>query len=357
MRFKVPLGLPDPTPLIPAANPPTMGKWTLGRQLFYDPTWLTADGKTACATCHKTKAFTDGVVHDGFRTPSLVNVVYNRTQFHDGRVVYLEEVVQRTLDDERLPEQTLSFRHVWGGVVTRLSNDAHWRGEFEKVFGTGPTQDALGKAMATYLRTLLAGDSLQDRADAKRRSRSAATLTAEDYQSAIDDAFLTSIGQTAEARTKISQRLQHGNELFQTWCIRCHSGPTYSDHGFHNLGVGDPVDLQAGVGLGRFAALPIGLKQPEALGAYATPTLRGLPRTGAYMHNGEMTSLEAVVKFHAEGGHDNWYLDKGYKANHLRYGNPPWDLTAEEQSDVVLFLRALEGMPVHPSVAGPPGKE
>ena len=36
ITIKVPRGLPDPTPLIPASNPPSYGKWRLGKKVFFD---------------------------------------------------------------------------------------------------------------------------------------------------------------------------------------------------------------------------------------------------------------------------------------------------------------------------------
>src|SRR5580765_5499284 len=54
IKIKVPRGLPDPTPSIPAANPPTLGKWLLGKRLFFDDKLLslTLTTSTSCASCH-----------------------------------------------------------------------------------------------------------------------------------------------------------------------------------------------------------------------------------------------------------------------------------------------------------------
>ena len=103
VKLRVPLGLPDPTPFIPKDNSLTLAKWELGRRLFYDQSYLTPQGKTSCATCHKpADGFADHQKnHDGFNTPTLLNCVYNKHQFWDGRATYLEEVVQQTLEDER----------------------------------------------------------------------------------------------------------------------------------------------------------------------------------------------------------------------------------------------------------------
>src|SRR5262249_42778825 len=54
IKIKVPIGLPDPTPYVPSANPLTFAKWRLGQKLFYDPSWLynPARDRKACADCH-----------------------------------------------------------------------------------------------------------------------------------------------------------------------------------------------------------------------------------------------------------------------------------------------------------------
>src|SRR5262249_19885179 len=155
----------DPTPFIPETNPPTLAKWELGRQLFFSTVYLSKKQTESCASCHVPER---GFVwstrkHGEFNTPTLVNVVFNRHQFWDGRATHLEQVVALSLEDE-LETDSKGFRHTWGGAVRRLRESPKFNKQFDHVFGTNPTQDAVGKALATYLRTLLAGDSLHDRA-------------------------------------------------------------------------------------------------------------------------------------------------------------------------------------------------
>ncbi len=78
------------------ANP---GKIALGQRLFFERR-LSADGTVACSNCHDPKqAFTDGRPvsigikgHVGQRNaPTILNALYNKTQFWDGRVRTLEE--------------------------------------------------------------------------------------------------------------------------------------------------------------------------------------------------------------------------------------------------------------------------
>jgi cytochrome c peroxidase len=69
-------------------------------------------------------------------------------------------------------------------------------------------------------------------------------------------------------------------------------------------------------------------------GAFKTPTLREIARTGPYMHDGSMKTLEEVIDFYDKGGLPNKNLDKS-----LRKLN----LTVDEKKDLVAFLNALSG--------------
>src|SRR6266849_628911 len=85
--------------VIPADNPQTPEKVALGEKLFFDGR-LSADGTVACATCHDpAQAFTDGQAtsvgvngRNGERNaPTILNALYNKTQFWDGRAKTLED--------------------------------------------------------------------------------------------------------------------------------------------------------------------------------------------------------------------------------------------------------------------------
>src|SRR5437879_4858773 len=84
---------------VPADNPQTPEKIALGKKLFFDGR-LSADGTVSCATCHDPDhAFTDGKpVSIGIRgqvgqrnAPTILNALYNKTQFWDGRAETLED--------------------------------------------------------------------------------------------------------------------------------------------------------------------------------------------------------------------------------------------------------------------------
>src|SRR6185295_2497804 len=103
----LPLGIPREvwTYFIPKDNPITAAKVELGRKLFFDPR-LSADASISCATCHDpARAFTDGkTVAEGIRgrmghrnSPTLLNAMFNASQFWDGRAGSLEEQARMPL--------------------------------------------------------------------------------------------------------------------------------------------------------------------------------------------------------------------------------------------------------------------
>src|SRR5205807_2739303 len=139
---KVPLGLPDPRPFIPSANPPTYGKWRLGQAIFFTPLLQGKSRKYSCASCHDTtRGFADPreqIPAGELKAPSLVNAIYNRHQFWDGRATALEEVVVHSLEDEQVDEEARAspraeVTHRWG--MQALAKNASFRFEFERVFG------------------------------------------------------------------------------------------------------------------------------------------------------------------------------------------------------------------------------
>jgi cytochrome c peroxidase len=294
---QVPLGLPARE--FPKDNPLSAERVKLGRQLFFDPI-LSADKTVACASCHSPEHGFAGAGERprGIRgqqtprkAPSLLNRAYGSAFFWDGRARSLEEQALKPIEDptemgSAMPE-----------VLKRLSENDQYKTKFEQAFPDGVTKENLGKAIASFERVLLRGDSPLDRFREKGQ-RSA---------------------MTAEQR--------HGQWLYESKgsCWKCHSGPNFTDERFHNTGVSwkkEPLDL------GRFSVT----KVDSDLGKFKTPTLRGLALTAPYMHDGSMKTLDEVVEFYNRGGNKNSNLDPLIS---------PLNLSKEEKDALVAFLKAL----------------
>ena len=284
LLIAVPLGLDRYLPA-PADNPLTPGKVELGRQLFRDRR-LSLDGSLACATCHNpSRSFsgaepvTAGVFGRRGRrnAPALINRAYERSFFWDGRTTSLEEQVLRPIEDPTEMGFTV------GEAAARV----------------GLTPREVSEALASYLRSVLSGNSPFDR---------------------FVDGERAALGPEAMA----------GLALFRgkARCSACHFGPTFSDASFHNTGVAWRDGRIADDG--RFAVTG----REEDRGAFRTPTLRDIARTAPYMHDGSLPTLDDVVDFYAGGGRPNPALDAKIR---------PLSLTADERVALIAFLQSLTG--------------
>lgn len=301
-RLAALLGLEDPSTFLSSDNPLTAEKVELGRLLFFDKR-LSKDNSIACASCHMpTLAFTDGQqvssgikhLQGGRSAPASINRVYSQAQFWDGRAATLEE---QSIGPFINPVEHGFLDH--DEMIKKMNKIEGYRKLFKEVFGTEITIDGVGKAIASFQRTILSGNSPGDRFD------------------------------YGEDEKAISPAAQLGLELFRgkARCTRCHSGFNFTDEKFHNLG----IDWDTGkVDLGRYAVT----ESPEEIGAFKTPTLREISRTAPYMHNGRFSTLEEVVSFYNEGGIKNPHQDA------LIF---PLELTDQEKLDLVEYLRSLNG--------------
>ena len=166
----------------------------LGRQLFSDRR-LSRDGSRACASCHDPgRAFSDGrpiavgvFGRKGRRNaPALINRGYGRAFFWDGRATSLEAQVLAPISDPNEMDLTLEE------ASTRI----------------GLTSDEISRALASFVRSILSGNSRFDRFVNGDRS----ALTTDE---------------------------QRGLQVFRGKgnCTACHVGPNFTDERTHNTGV------------------------------------------------------------------------------------------------------------------------
>lgn len=318
ITIKAPLGLP-PVP-VPRENPLTADTVALGRRLYYDPQ-LSADGSISCASCHAPEfAFSDQrpfSVGVGGKTgtrhaPTVINSAYSSLQFWDGRAPSLEEQAKGPIANP------VEMAHTLDGVVARLQADPRYRELFQKAWGTDQiTIDLVAKSIASFERTVIAGNSPFDR-----------------FYFAHD-------------KKALSPAAQRGFKLFtdpkKANCAVCHTiGKTealFTDNKFHNLGVG--ADTRGNLNdPGRYAVT----KQDADMGCFKTPTLRNLANRAPFMHDGSFPTVKDALAHYIGGGNMNDHLDKEIHALDF--------LTFDERDDLLQFLDSLNGK--LPDNVGPP---
>lgn len=298
--IEIPLGLP--LVKTPPQNELSQERIALGKKLFFDPN-LSADRTMSCATCHDPdKGWSNGeqfaIGVDGTvgkrNTPTLFNVAYNRFQFWDGRAATLEK---QALGPILNPAEMAIDSHET--IVARVSEDTEYQRMFAAAFVDGVSAANVAKAIASFERTILAGDTPYDR-----------------FQAGDKDAL-------SEQAKRGMRLFFHGN---RTRCLACHPAPLFSDSLFYNLGVGmDKPNPDVG-----FKAVS---KFDSDMGKFKTPTLRNIAKTAPYMHDGSMKTLDEVMDFYIKGGHRNPYLDNDVVK--LR-------INEQEKQEIIAFM--VEGL-------------
>ncbi|MGZ8947795.1 MAG: cytochrome c peroxidase, partial [Methylococcaceae bacterium] len=156
-----PLGLPAVP--VPANNPITKEKINLGRKLFYDRR-LSLNNTFSCAMCHvPEQGFTSNEMATAVgiegrtvrrNSPTLYNIAYARSLFHDGRETTLEQQIWAPL----LAHNEMANPSI-GYVIEKINNSPDYNGLFKKTFGKEPGMETIGMAIASYERTLNSANS------------------------------------------------------------------------------------------------------------------------------------------------------------------------------------------------------
>jgi cytochrome c peroxidase len=249
--------------------------------------------------------------------------------------VSLEEQAKGPLANpaEMTSDQTPDLAH--RGVVERLKAVPGYVERFQRVFGTADFSiDHVAKAIATFERTVLSGNSPYDRylaGDDKALTPEQVRGMGVFFEKAacdrchlasrfIDDLFYEHDERSLTARRVLNDQ-STGREVLQL------QGFNFTDGSFQNTGVGmDKPDPD----LGRYHVT----HEERDKGAFKTPTLREIEHTAPYMHDGSLRTLEDVVEYYDKGGNRNPHLSRGMK---------PLGLTAREKKEIVAFLKALGG--------------
>ena len=320
----------------------------LGTRLFFDPR-LSAKGQVSCSSCHvPERNWTDnlrrgvGLDEVDRNTPTLMNLRAAPWYGWDGGADSLWSQSLRPILDRR--ELAATPRH----VAQLVRNDEFLSCRYRKAFGAAPspTDDeavlvSVGKALASFQETLVSGRTSFDRfRDALARNDPPASWS-------------------------FSESAQRGLKLFigKGACTTCHSGPNFTGGEFFATGLSrfeprgkpDPGRVD---GVRQLKESPFTLLGPyndDASGASAertrkvvlekgtagefkVPSLRNLVLTAPFGRDGRVDTLAEVVRHYSQIDPAALRTRGGGKQ-----GQPtmPLDLTAGEQTDLLVFLESL----------------
>ncbi|MBL4795671.1 MAG: c-type cytochrome, partial [Pseudomonadales bacterium] len=276
----------------------------VGKMLFFDPR-VSGDNNMSCATCHSPMfGWSDGLeTGKGFQsqvlgraTPTITNTAYNSIQMWDGRKRDLED--QATGPMEAGVEMNTDIP----ALLKWLKMSEGYSAAFKKAYPKqGINKDTLAGAIASFERTVISNNSPFDnwvKGDKK-------AMTKQQIKG-----------------FKLFVDADEGN------CMACHSGPNFTDDGFHNVGLKSFGAKNPD--MGRHAQKPL----KSMKGAFKTPTLRDVTLTAPYFHDGSVATLKGVVEHYAKGGEVQSNLSANMKKK--------LPLSKKEVKAIVAFIEALE---------------
>ena len=276
----------------------------LGEQLFRS-TLLSRDGSVSCQTCHIPALGFSGdrpvaIGVAGFtsnrRAPSLLGLNHATKLMWDGRATDLRTQVAIPLES---PEMAVN----WPTALSQLAVDPTFRKTLQEAGFVDIDRDTCLDALAAYVASLEAGESLFDLYYYRHDSQA------------------------------LSQQEVLGLRLFthKARCAGCHLlnglGTPLTDDGFHAMGIG--CDASSCLDRGRAAITG----NPADNGAFKTPSLRGVALRPYLMHDGSITSLRAAIERYNRGIKTDPRMRDG------RLG--PLYLADVEVDAIVAFLNAL----------------
>jgi len=326
---------------------------TLGQALFFEVR-LSSNDIFACATCHEPAlAFADGRSRSLGRgllernAPSLWNAVHERWQGWDGAADSLWSQSIRPILHPK--EMNASAAQVREFVAGERELACRYRRSFGKPPSAAEDDDEavlvnVAKAIGAFVATLVSGRTPFD-----------------DFRDALARG-------DRRAMARYPAAAQRGLQLFvgRGRCNVCHSGPMFSNGEFGDTGLNffvrpgevDP-GRHGGIAalraspynlLGRFsdagAASPVATKTRHVeprhrnFGEFKVPSLRHVALTAPYMHDGQLATLDAVVRHYSELNLERLHADgeRILQPLHLNEG---------ERADLVAFLGTLTAPDLH----------
>jgi len=334
------LGLPAVE--VPDNNPISREKIELGKKLFFDRR-LSLNNTVSCGMCHvPEQAFTNNEIKTAVgiegrsnlrNTPTLLNIAFSKFLFHDAREFSLEnQVWQPVLAHSEMAMPSFGF------TIKKLQLIPGYTKLFNEAFpNEGISMETFGKAIASYERSLVSGNSKFDK-----------------WYYGGD-------------KNIVNEKVKKGFDVFvgKGNCSSCHAvgenSALFFDNKLHNTGIGYAESMgllqskktKVQLAPGEYVEVDNDIiksvnqqKRENDLGLYTitenpshrwlfkTAGLRNISLTAPYMHNGIFATLDEVIDFYNDGGFQNELLSPMIRK---------LNLSSLEKENLKLFLESLVG--------------
>ena len=255
---------PLPATMAAPGVAPTAAQIALGRRLYHEPV-LSSGHDVSCNSCHALNGYgADGrkvsfgdLGHAGSRnSPTVYNAAGHIAQFWDGRARTVEEQAKGPIlnpAEMAMPDSAAVLAHMRASREYMAAFAAAFPNEAQPV-----NYDNVGRAIGAFERGLVT----PSRWDRYLRGDSSALTPAEVR------------GFTTFARAG---------------CSGCHWGTYVGGQMFQKLGVVKPWPAL------RDSGRIVVTKAPSDLYVFKVPGLRNVEKTGPYLHDGSIASLDSVI--------------------------------------------------------------
>lgn len=274
-------------------NPMTEEKLTLGRMLYSDPR-LSKGNDLSCASCHDLAgygvdareqdgkpmrtALAHGGEGEGRNAPSIYNAALHVAQLWDARAPSVEAIARGPAPET---DMDIAALQASPGYVQAFA--AAFPDDSDPV-----SYNNVALAIGAFARQLMTPGPFDD--------------------------FLS-----GNLTALTEQQMQGLDSFMSLGCIQCHSGATVGGQDLKKLGLAKPWEGLKDEGRGALT------KSEDDKYVFKVPSLRNVTKTGPYLHDGSVDTLEEMVQKMA-----THQLGKG-------------DLPPDQLAALVAFLGALEG--------------
>ena len=289
------------TVLVPAPsdNPQNAEKIALGRKLFFDKR-LSLDGSISCASCHHPqKAFSDqrsksiginGQLSER-NAPSILNAAFLKTAMFDAHLATLE--LQAIVPIQ----EPVEMGHNMKILIKQLRQIPEYQAAAQAIFGRDFDAWVLTRSLAAFERSLLS-------------------------MNAPFDQYLAG-NKKAMSKDQLAGWRIFSDELY---CTKCHPAPYFTTYEAANNGL--YARYEGKTDQGRFRIH----HDSSDIGKFKIPSLRNLPLTYPYMHDGSINSMEAALEHYQKGGARHPLQDPRINS---------FELSTKEKAQLLAFFNAL----------------